>query len=65
MAGEDTRENTPATTASSQTSTRKYVYKTLPIFDPIYYQRWTRQVRQAFHERVQQHRRRRERHGAG
>ena len=51
MAGEDTRENTPATTASSQTSTRKYVYKTLPIFDPIYYQRWTRQVRQAFHKR--------------
>jgi len=46
----ETRDNTPTST-SSQISTRKYIYKTLPTFDPIYYQRWTRQVRQAFHER--------------
>ena len=52
MAGENTsRENTPASTMSSQTSTRKFIYKTLPPFDPMYYHRWTRQVLQAFHER--------------
>lgn len=45
------RENTPTTSTSSQTPTRKHIYKTLPTFDPTYYQRWTRQVRQAFHER--------------
>lgn len=47
----DTREDTPATILSTQILSRKYVYRTLPTFDPVYYQRWTRQVRQAFHER--------------